>query len=59
VETVERFDPEGALLLQQAAQRGVEIVQIARARNNGVKNGWPAKISPCIGIETEAERGSG
>ena len=40
------------------AQRGVETVEIVRAREMNVKNGCPAKRSPCIGLETEAERRS-
>jgi len=40
------------------AQRGVEVVEIVRAREMNVKNGCPAKRSPCIGVETEAERRS-
>jgi hypothetical protein len=40
------------------ARRGVETVETVRAREMNVKNGCPAKISPCIGFETEAERGS-
>jgi hypothetical protein len=46
-------------MLRQPARRGVEAVEAARARGSIVKNGCPAMTSPCIGLETEAERRSG
>jgi hypothetical protein len=38
------------------ARRGVEAVEIVRAREMNVKNGCPAMRSPRIGLETEVER---
>jgi len=40
------------------ARRGVEAVETARVREISAGNGCPAMRSPCIGLETEAERRS-
>jgi len=48
-----------ALIRRAAMARwGVEAVETARAREISVNNGCPAMRSPCIGLETEAERRS-
>jgi hypothetical protein len=52
-----RLERLNALIWRAAmARRGVEAVEIVRAWEMNVKNGCPAMRSPCIGLETEAER---
>ena len=54
-----RLERLNALIRMAAmARRGVEAVEIVRAREMNADNGCPAKRSPRIGLETEAERRS-
>jgi len=54
-----RLERLNALIRMAAMARwGVEAVEIVRAREMNVNHGCPAKRSPRIGLETEAERRS-